>query len=279
MTAQQFEHCVGDRADPGLDRGSVRDAVGNERRDVAILAGHRRRRHLQQRAVSLGPTDHLAHMQRVLPECPRHLGVDFNEEARLADEPRGVVGIGAERDIAVRVGRRRGRQYERVRRVAFQQQWHLAEVGRHQVTASLRERRARHRRQEVRHVAEVVPIYAVQVRVIVQRVHLMHTNTRQLGRVSIQDVDQRFRLAVRKRYDDVRVRRDVGEHRFGRRGRGSRDHHPAVWQHRRVDWVVWAANEPPKCPYPGGSLSHECHAAHSNRRHLELHPNATPSRP
>ena len=62
----------------------------------------------------------------------------------------------------------------------------------------------------------MISVGAMDVRVIVDRVHLMHTNARQLACVRVERVDQRPRLPVRERHDDVSVGRDVGEHGLGR---------------------------------------------------------------
>ena len=62
----------------------------------------------------------------------------------------------------------------------------------------------------------MISVGAVQVRVVVERVHLMHTDVRQFPCVPIEHVDQRSRLPVRERHDDVCSRRDVGEHGLGR---------------------------------------------------------------
>ena len=105
MVVQQLENRVGNRADPGLDRRSIGDAVGDERRDAAIFGRYRRCRHLDERIVGLGPTNDLAQVQRVLPEGARHLRIDLDEEGKLSDEARRVVGVGAERHVAVRIRR------------------------------------------------------------------------------------------------------------------------------------------------------------------------------
>ena len=105
MVTQQLEDRVGNRADPGLNRRSIRNTIGHESRDVAILGRHPRHGHFDERIIGLGPADDLAQVQRVLPEGARHLRVDLDEEGKLSDEARRVVGVGSERDVAVRIGR------------------------------------------------------------------------------------------------------------------------------------------------------------------------------
>lgn len=105
VIVQQPQDRVRNRADSGLTSGSVGDALGDEGGDLQIALGHRRRRRLDERIVGLGPTDHLAEVQRVLSKGARHVRIDFDEERHPADEPRGVVGIRAQRYIAVPVRR------------------------------------------------------------------------------------------------------------------------------------------------------------------------------
>jgi ATP-dependent exoDNAse (exonuclease V) alpha subunit len=72
-------------------------------------------------------------------------------------------------------------------------------------------------------VTQVVTVRVVKIRVVVQRVHLMHTHPRQLACVRVERVerveriDECTRLAVRERNDDVRALNNVLENGLGRR--------------------------------------------------------------
>ena len=74
-------------------------------------------------------------------------------------------------------------------------------------------------------MAEPVAVGAVQVRPIVQGVHLVDTDARQLVGRALDRVEQRDRLAVGERHDQVGSRADVIEHSLGR--------YVAVCGHRR----------------------------------------------
>ena len=59
---------------------------------------------------------------------------------------------------------------------------------------------------------------AVQVRAIVQGVHLVHVDALQLGRVRLDGVEEDDRLAVGEGHDQVGARLDVVEDSGRRRG-------------------------------------------------------------
>ena len=65
-------------------------------------------------------------------------------------------------------------------------------------------------------MTQVVPVRVVKVRVVVQRVHLVHAYLRELACVRVERVDERTRLAVRERNDDVRVLGNEFENGLGR---------------------------------------------------------------
>ena len=62
---------------------------------------------------------------------------------------------------------------------------------------------------------QMVAVRVVEIRMVVERVHLMHPDVRELVRVRVERVDERARLAVRERNDDVGAVDDVFEHGFG----------------------------------------------------------------
>ena len=138
---EQLEDGVGDRADARLDRGAVGDALGDQRGDHGSRSRRERRRQLDERVVGLGVADDLIEVERVLAERARHVRVHLDEEGERPDEARGVVGVRAQRHVAVPVGWRRGGQHEGPRRVAVQHERHLAEVHRHEVAGPGGERR------------------------------------------------------------------------------------------------------------------------------------------
>ena len=57
--------------------------------------------------------------------------------------------------------------------------------------------------QEVRDVAQCIAERAVQVRAVVEGVHLVDPDAREVGGVPLDGVEQRDRLAVGERDDDV----------------------------------------------------------------------------
>ena len=62
---------------------------------------------------------------------------------------------------------------------------------------------------------QAVAVGAVQVRMVVQRVHLVDAYVGEVVGVRVDRVDERARLAVRERHDQVGRAPDVVEHRFG----------------------------------------------------------------
>ena len=112
----------------------------------------------------------------VEPERARHPRVDLEEERHVPDQRGHVVGVGAEREVAVAVGRAGRGEHERPAEALPQQLRHLREVVRHEVAAAVPERLARRVREEVGDVAQPVAEGAVDVRPLVQRVHLVHAH-------------------------------------------------------------------------------------------------------
>src|SRR3712207_362342 len=104
VVAQQLEHLVRDRAGADLQRGAVGDALCQVLGDLAFGALLRPGRRFDEWVVGLTPPDDLTYMHLVLPVGARHPAVDLHEERRLADERRHVVGVGAEREVAVPIG-------------------------------------------------------------------------------------------------------------------------------------------------------------------------------
>ena len=202
---------------PDLDRRAVRDALDDELRRCAHRSrSGRGRRDLDEGSVDLGPARDLADVELVPTERARHAGVDLEEERHRSDERRDVVAVRAQREVAMTVHRRgRGEHHRTLRRLP-QQPRHLAEVVRDELTAPLVERRAGHRREEVRHVQQVVAHGAVQVGPVVERVHLVHANAAEAIRVRLDRVEDGHRLAVGERHDQVGAVLDVVEHVFRR---------------------------------------------------------------
>ena len=124
------------------------------------------------RATSV-QSDDLADVDLVAAEGPGHPIVDLEEERHLADERSRVVAAGAEREVAVLVHRRRGGEHQRAPGRLPQQARQLREVVRDEIAGPLVERRTGDRRQEVGDVAEPAGERAVEVRPVVQGVHLM----------------------------------------------------------------------------------------------------------
>ena len=90
---------------------------------------------------------------------------------------------------------------------------------------------------------------------VVQRVHLMDADTRELGRVRVEHVDQRPGLAVRQRHDDVRAGGHVVQEGNGGRRCGDRDDPP----------ILSAGAHPAVTPRPWGPLGD---FGHETRRAL-----------
>ena len=209
------EDGVGDRADAGLDRRPVGDSLGDEGGDAIVDLGPRRRGHLDERPVDLDPAEHLADVDLVAAERPRLLGVGLEEEAGAADERGGVVGVDPEAEVAVPIGPRGRGEDERVTRALAEDVAHLAEVVRHEVDRAGAKARAGDVGQEVGHVAQAVAERAVQVRPVVDGVHLVDRHAFEAVGVGLDGVEQADRLAVGQRHDDVGARGDVIENGLG----------------------------------------------------------------
>ena len=175
-----------------------------------------RRRHLDQRVVGLHPAHDLADVDLVATERARHRGVAFEEEPRPPDERGDVVRVEAEAEVPVAVGRRRRGEHQWIVRALLQDVAHLAEVVRHEVERPGPERRTRHVGQEVRDVTEPVPNAPWRYgRSCSACIWCTVTSSRSAA-VRLDGVEQRDRLAVGYRQDDVGARRDELEHRIGR---------------------------------------------------------------
>ncbi len=70
-------------------------------------------------------------------------------------------------------------------------------------------------------MAQPIAERAVQVRPVVQAVHLVDPHAFEAVGRGLDGIDQRHRFAVGERHDEVGVRTDVIEHRVGRRGSGN----------------------------------------------------------
>ena len=185
VIAEAGEQGVGDRPDARLDRRAVRDALDHVRGDAFVDVGGLATGDLHEAdgRPRSSPATWLTWML-VAPERARHPGVHLEEERHVSDEGRDVVAVRAEREVAVPVHRRGGGEHHRTSRRLAQQPWHLAEVVGHQLAAPLVEGRSGHRREEVRHVQQVLAHRAVQVGAVVQRVHLVHPNAVRTARRS-----------------------------------------------------------------------------------------------
>ena len=73
---------------------------------------------------------------------------------------------------------------------------------------------------------------AVDVRALVQRVHLVHAHVAQPLVLALEHVEQPDRLAVGQRQDHVRARPHVGEDVLGAAGGGQRSRHARSMAHR-----------------------------------------------
>ena len=119
---------------------------------------------------------------------------------------------------------------------------HLAEVVRDEVDGARPEARTGDVGEEVRDVAQPVAELAVEVGPVVQCVHLVHADAvRAVGR-GLDRVEQRDRLAVGERHDDVGARADVLEDsiRIG----GLPHHRVNVGGRRRADRTLTDRVEP-----------------------------------
>ena len=94
-----------DRADAGLERGTVGDPLGDVAGDRTVEIVWFARLDLDQGPVGPAPACDLADVELVASERPRHVVGDLEEEPGPPDEARRVVGGYAEREVAVSVGR------------------------------------------------------------------------------------------------------------------------------------------------------------------------------
>jgi hypothetical protein len=165
-------------------------------RDRLVTLVGRRGRDLGERRVALAPAEQLGGMDLVEALAARHAVVDLDEERYAPDQRRDLLGVGAEAEVAVPVGRARRRKHERALRRGLQQvglseKWlgarsHLpAPVG-----------RARDRREEVGDMAEVVAAVAFDRGPAVKRVHRVDAHPVQALVVRLEHVDQADRLSV-----------------------------------------------------------------------------------
>ena len=211
---QAGQQRVGDGADAHLDGGTVADARGDVGGDALVDGRRGRRLDLDQRPVDCHPAGHLTAVDLVATERPRHALVHLEEERHLPDERSDVVAAGAEGEVPVAVHRCGGGEDQRALGGLSEQPGHLAEVVGHELAAPAVKGRARHRRQEVRHVEQVLPHAPVQVRAVVQGVHLVDPHPGPAGGVGFDGVDHADRLAVGERHDQVGPVRDELEDVF-----------------------------------------------------------------
>src|SRR5262249_21294556 len=94
---------------------------------------------------------------------------------------------------------------------AAQQTRHFAEVRGNEVAPALLVRLTADRTEEVRDVPQSITVNAMQVRAVVQRVHLVHPHFVQGVRVRVDRVEQDPGLAVRERHDEIGAGGDVLE--------------------------------------------------------------------
>jgi hypothetical protein len=79
-------------------------------------------------------------------------------------------------------------------------------------------------------VQQVLAPIAVEVRAVVQGVHLVDAHAPEALRLRLQRIDDRHGLAVGQRHDDVGPIADVVEHGVGWSGRRSGHHGQKVYQ-------------------------------------------------
>ena len=219
VAAEPLQHRVRDAADADLQRRAVGDPLDDRGGDRAVALVGRGGRDLDERPVGLAVAEQLGGVDLVEPERARHPLVDLEEERHLADQRRDVVGVRAEREVAGAVGRARRRQHDRVPGRELQQPRHLREVVRDELAAALPVRLARRAREEVGDVPQPVAEGPVDVRPLVQRVHLVHAHAAQALVLALEHVEQPDRLPVGQREDHVRARARCarGRPRAGRR--------------------------------------------------------------
>jgi hypothetical protein len=104
VPAQQLEHLVAHRADARLHGRAVGDPLYDMLGDAPIDVPAGPGGEFDQRVVSLAPAGQLRDVDLVLSGGAGHPLVDLHEEGNLADERRQVVGVAAQREVAVAVG-------------------------------------------------------------------------------------------------------------------------------------------------------------------------------
>ena len=154
-------------------------------------------------------------MQLVEPLGAGHVLVDLEEERHLPDQRGDVLGVRAEAEVAVPVGRAGGREHERALGGRAQQMRHLREVIGHELARAGPERGACDRGEEVGDVPQVIAALPVDRRPRVQCVHLVQADAVELAVMCLEDVEKAGRLAVGHRDDHIRAGDDVVEHGFG----------------------------------------------------------------
>jgi hypothetical protein len=141
--------------------------------------------------------------------------VYLDEKRDLADHRRGVLGMGAEREVAVPVGRRNCGEHERTPRRVPHKTRHVAEVVGYQIARSLMEGLTVGQGEEPGEVAEA-RIVSVHVAPLAQRQHLVDPNIGQPVCPSLYRIENRDRLAVAKSGDEVGTLAKIVQHSFGR---------------------------------------------------------------
>src|SRR5215218_9339804 len=117
-------------------------------------------------------------MYLVLTEGAGHPMVHLDEERRFADQCCRVIGVGAQREVAVTFGWRDGGEYQRAARRSSHQRRHLAEAVRDEIAGGLVESLAVSLREEPGDVAEAREV-AVHVPPLPIREHLVDTDPRE----------------------------------------------------------------------------------------------------
>ena len=190
---------------PAWTVAAVGHPLGHVLGDPPVGVARRRVRHLDQRVVGLAPAQHLADVDLVLAERARHLVVDLHEERDRPDHGGDVLGMAAEREVAVAVRRRHRGKDKRAPGGGPHQPRHVAEVVGDQVAASLVEGVAHHRGQEPRDVAQAGDL-AEHVAPLAQGEHLVYADVAQPLVAGLEGVHDGGGLAVAQTHDAYRQR-------------------------------------------------------------------------